>query len=271
VWGQGFGSWGHWSSDGNAARLDRSIGGFFIGADAPAFGGWRFGAVAGYSRTSFDARARNASGTSDNYSVGAYGGTRWHDLAFRAGAAYTWHAISTSRSVAFPGFEDRLKAHDNAGTAQVFGEIGYGLRARNLVLEPFANLAYASLHSDRFAEKGGAAALTSSGATTDVTYTTLGLRGSAAFDLNGIALTAKATLGWRHAFGDVTPLSTMRFTSGGAAFTIAGVPIARNAAAIEGGFNFALSPTATLGISYGSQLGSRLSDQTVHASVDIKF
>lgn len=43
-------SWGHTDSDGNAARLNRSTGGFFIGADAPVFDIWRFGAVAGYSR-----------------------------------------------------------------------------------------------------------------------------------------------------------------------------------------------------------------------------
>jgi len=61
AWGQAFGSWGNWNSDGNAVKLDRSIGGFFIGADAPAFDTWRFGAVAGYSYTNFRAKPRQPS------------------------------------------------------------------------------------------------------------------------------------------------------------------------------------------------------------------
>ncbi|EZQ15294.1 hypothetical protein CF98_12720 [Halopseudomonas bauzanensis] len=72
-----------------AARLNRSTGGFLMGTDAPVFDTWRFGAVAGYSRTSFDAKDRYSSGSSDNYHLGLYGASAWGDLAFRTGAAYT--------------------------------------------------------------------------------------------------------------------------------------------------------------------------------------
>ena len=65
-----------------------------------------------------------SSGSSDNYHLGLYGGTAWGDLALRTGAAYTWHALSTSRSVAVPGFSDRLKGSYDGATAQLFGELG---------------------------------------------------------------------------------------------------------------------------------------------------
>jgi uncharacterized protein with beta-barrel porin domain len=39
---------------------------------------------------------------------------------------------------------------------------------------------------------------------------------------NGMAVTARGTLGWCHAFGDVTPEMTLSFLSGGGPFTIAG-------------------------------------------------
>ncbi|MDX8455575.1 autotransporter domain-containing protein [Mesorhizobium sp. VK9D] len=270
VWSQGFGSWGHSDGDGNAARLNRSTGGVFIGADAPVFETWRFGAVAGYSRTTFNVRDRRSSGTSDNYHVGLYGGTQWGSLAFRTAAAYTWHDISTDRTVVFPGFSDSLKGDYNAGTAQVFGELGYGIRAGNFAFEPFANLAYVSLHADGFTERGGAAALTSAAANTEATFATLGLRASNSLTLGGIDATAKGTLGWRHAFGDVTPLSTMAF-AGGAAFPIAGVPIARDAAVIEAGLDFALTPATMLGVSYNGQFASGVSDQSVRAVFNMKF
>lgn len=271
VWGHAFGAWGDWNSDGNAAHLDRSIGGFFLGADAPVFDTGRVGAVAGYSRTSFNAKDRHSSGSSDNYHVGLYGGTAWGNLAVRAGAAYTWHDISTSRDVMFPGFAGSLKGDYNAGTAQVFGELAYTIRAGSLAFEPFADLAYVSVHTKGFTEKGGAAALTGRSANTDATFTTLGLRASTSLDLGVAAVTAKGMLGWHHAFGTVTPDAAMRFASGSDSFTIGGVPIARDAAVIEAGLDIALSPAATLGVSYGGRFGSGVTDQSVRASFNLKF
>lgn len=64
-----------------------------------------------------------------------------------------------------------LKGDDNAGTAQVFGELAYGFSMGAARFEPFANLAYVNLHTDGFREAGGAAALTSASANTDTTFT----------------------------------------------------------------------------------------------------
>ena len=99
----------------------------------------------------------------------------------------------------------------------------------------------------------------------------MGLRNSTTFELNGTTLTAKGALGWRHAFGDVTPLSTMRFASGGDAFAVGGVPLARNAATVEAGLDYALSPNAALGVTYGGQFGSGLSDPSARVSFNVQF
>ncbi|TCR68186.1 autotransporter outer membrane beta-barrel domain-containing protein [Bosea sp. BK604] len=63
-------------------------------------------------------------------------------------ASYTWHEIETSRIVAFPGFGNSLRADYNAGTAQVFGELGYRIDLGRVALEPFAGLACVNLHSE---------------------------------------------------------------------------------------------------------------------------
>jgi outer membrane autotransporter protein len=270
VWARGFGAWGTWNSDGNAAKLDRSIGGIFVGADAPVFDNGRLGLVAGYSRSDFKVKDRSSSGMSDNYHLGLYGGAAWGDLSFRSGAAYTWHDLTTSRSVAFPGFSDRLKSDYSAGTAQVFGELGYGFRAGNFALEPFANLAYVNLNTGGFTEQGGAAALTSKGTTTGATFTTLGLHASTNINLGSANATLRGTFGWRHAFGEVVPTSILSF-AGGSPFSIAGVPIAKDAAVIDTGLDFVLSPNATFGVSYNGQFGYGVSDQGVRANFNMKF
>ena len=270
VWGNAFGSWGHVDSDGNAARLDHSTGGLLVGGDVMVAGNWRLGLLAGYSRTSFDVKDRASSGDSDNYHVGLYGGTQWGAMAFRTGLAYSWHDITTRRYVAFPGFSDQLKGDYRAGTTQIFGELGYGIEAGAFSFEPFANLAYVSLRTGSFAEQGGAAALTAASQTTDVTFTTLGLRAASAFTLGTVEVSAKGMLGWRHAFGDVTPLSTAAF-AGSDAFTVAGTPIARNAALVEAGLDLKLSGNATFGASYTGQYGSGAQEHGFKARLGVAF
>ncbi|CDX16577.1 Outer membrane autotransporter barrel domain protein (fragment) [Mesorhizobium sp. ORS 3324] len=271
VWGRGFGAWGSWDGDGNAANLDRSIGGFFIGADAPVFDNGRFGAVAGYSRSNFNVKDRNSSGASDNYYLGLYGGIQWGNLAFRSGAAYTWNDISTSRSVSFPGFSDRLTGDYNAGTTQVFGELAYGVNAGPVALEPFANLAWVNLSTNSFTEQGGAAALEGLGGSMDMAYSTLGLHASTDFTLEGVTATARGSLSWRHAFGDVKSDSTLAFANGGSPFSITGSPIAKDAAVVEAGVDFAIADTATLGFSYSGQFASGMTDQSIGADLAVKF
>ncbi|MGO4287332.1 autotransporter outer membrane beta-barrel domain-containing protein [Bosea sp. TAB14] len=271
VWGRGFGSWGSMKGDGNAATIQRDLGGFFIGADALVAESWRLGVTGGYSRSSFKVDGRSASGSSDNYHVGLYGGTNWGNLAFRSGLAYTWHEVSTSRTVAFSGFGDALKGDYSAGTAQAFGELGYRIKVGQAVFEPFANLAYVNLDTNGFTEAGGVAALTSKGSNTGVTFSTLGLRASTDFTLgNGVGMTARGMIGWRHAYGETTPISAMSF-SGGSAFGIAGVPIARDAAVVDVGLDLNLTANAMLGLSYGGQFGSGLTDQTLRGNLNVRF
>ena len=269
VWGQAFGSWGNIDSDGNAATFGRSTGGLLAGADG-LVGDWRVGLIGGYSHSSFDVDDRHSGGDADSYHVGLYGGTNWGAIAFRTGAAYSWNSISTKRSVAFNGFADQLSADYDAGTAQVFGEFAYKADAGRFRFEPFANLAYVSVHTNGLAEKGSAAALTSAGSTANATFTTLGLRASTDVALGGISATARGTLGWRHAFGDVTPTSIFAF-AGGDTFTIAGVPVARDSAVIEAGVDLQMSTNATLGLSYVGQFGAHSTDNGAKANLNVKF
>ncbi|WP_312857865.1 autotransporter-associated beta strand repeat-containing protein [Mesorhizobium zhangyense] len=270
VWGQAYGSWDKTRSDGNAAAFDSSTGGFVGGADASISDNFRLGIFGGYSHSSFDADGRASSGSASAYNFGVFGGGQWGNLGLRGGAAYSWNNIEISREVAFPGFSDSLKAQYDAGTTQVFGEVGYRLHAGGSTFEPFAGLNYVAVRTDGFGEKGGKAALTGSGSTTETTFATLGVRGSTDIMIQDFNATLHGTVGWRHAFGDVTPLSSLAFT-GGSTFTVAGVPIARNSAIVEAGLDFTLSPAAKFGLSYAGQFGSGAIDQSFKANLAVSF
>lgn len=269
LWAQGFGSWGSTDGNGNAASIDRDTGGFFIGADT-LVGDWRIGVLGGYSQTSFDVNARASSGTSDNIHAGIYAGTSWGAVNFRSGASYTWNDISTSRNVGIPT-PQLLEADYDAGTTQVFGELGYGLSFGAVDFEPFAGLAYVNLHTDGFTETGGPAALMSGSDSTDATYTTLGLRASTTFDTASFTTTLRGMLGWRHAFGDITPTTAYQFAAGGSPFTVSGVPIAENALVMDIGLDMALTNAASIGVFYSSQFGDSAQDQSVRGTLNWKF
>ena len=123
IWARAFGAWGQfWDGKRNAADLDRSTSGLFIGADAPLASQVRVGALAGYSRTRVDVDDRHSSSDSDNYHLGLYAGAKWDSLALRSGVAYTWHRIDSSRNVALPGYTDRLKGSTDANSAQAYAQ-----------------------------------------------------------------------------------------------------------------------------------------------------
>lgn len=270
AWGRAFGSWGRTDSNGNAAELNRSTGGFLTGIDGSITSDWRLGVLAGYSHSTFDVDDRTSSGSSDNYHLGLYGGSQWGNLGLRGGTAYSVHDIETNRSVIFPGFTDTLKGDYDAGTFQAFGELGYRIDTSSSSFEPFVNLAYINLYTDRFTETGGTAALTSANQSTDTTLTTFGVRASTSFTLGTITATAGGTLGWRHAFGDTTPLTTQAF-AGGSTFTVAGIPIAKDAAIVEAGLDLDLTDTVALGIAYQGQLGSGAQQNGLNAKLALKF
>lgn len=270
AWGTAFGSWGGSDGDGNAAALDRSTGGLITGFDGYVTETWRLGVVAGYSRSSMEADARRSSVNADNYHLGLYGGGEWGALGVRAGLTHSWSDVETNRSVAFPGFSDTLAGSYDAGLTQLFGEVGYVMKAGEVDFEPFGSLAYAHLRTDGFTEQGGAAALSVEAASNDLTFATLGLRASTALDLGGVKAAARGMVGWRHAFGDVTPFAAQAF-AGSQPFTIAGTPLARDSALLEAGLDFAFSPATTLGLAYQGQLASGAQDHGVKANLALKF
>ncbi|WP_193395269.1 autotransporter outer membrane beta-barrel domain-containing protein, partial [Bradyrhizobium pachyrhizi] len=140
--------------------------------------------------------------------------------------------------------------------------------------EPFAGLAWAHLSTDSFAETGGigAAALVGAGSNQDVGYSSFGARIATSVALtNGMQLTPRASVAWQHAFGDVIPTAALAFQSPGTGFTVAGVPLARNAALIEGGLGLRVTPQASIGIAYVGQLADRVQDHSVKASFSWKF
>ena len=286
VWGRVFGAFGSTNSDGNAARLDQSFSSFLIGADVLTEQCWRLGVLGGYSQSRLSVDTLASSDTGDNYHLALYGGTQWGRIGLRAGLGYTQQNDVTSRSIALPGLNEHLRGSYNAGAAQAFGEVGYrfdlgpasaagrqrlaAASAPFLALEPFAGLAYVNLRTDSFVETGGAAALAGKAGTGNVVFSTLGVRASKILSFAGIPIILKSSAGWRHAEGDLAPTANLAFTSG-QAFTITGVPIAKDSALLESGIDANINDAFSLGISYAGQIAASAQLHTFKANLGWKF
>src|SRR5690606_29514748 len=160
LWGEGFGSWGRVAGNANAAALDSTTGGFALGAEARLSEALTLGLAGGFSRTTFDVTGRLSDGANETTFGALYGAAGWGALRLRVGALYAWHDIDVNRTVSFPGFADRVSASYDGSTLMAFGELGYALDLGPVRLEPFLGAAALRLHTARFQESGGSAALT---------------------------------------------------------------------------------------------------------------
>lgn len=261
VWTEVLGNWQSQNGDGNAPSYRQRTGGVLAGGDIRVGDGWRVGVALGYQDSTIWQDSRNAKADVDSYSVTLFGGksfvqpsgNAWNVMA---GAAYSWQDIETRRNLTLGGEGQELKADYSGNTTQIFGELGYAVPVSpNASVEPFVGAAWIKQRTGGFSEDGGSAALSAGSESNDVTTTTVGVRGNLDTQIAGAPARLRATLGWRHAMGDVDPERTMAFSSG-PSFTVAGTPIAKDAAVAELGAEVAVSKNAAIGLSYQGQFGN---------------
>jgi outer membrane autotransporter protein len=264
AWAQGFGNWLTKGADGNAAELKSATGGVLSGIDATWMGMYRFGVAGGYSHSDINVGARASSLDVDSYYISAYGGVRQGGFGLQGGVAYGWNEISSTRTIAFPGFAQTALGSYNAGTAQVFGEANYRFMAGETAMQAFAGLNYINHHTDEFGETGGAAALLIRASDRDVAFSTIGMRAAAVLgQTNSVTFVGRGTLGWRHAYGDTDTAILASFV-GGSPFDVTGTPITTDAVLGEAGLDMNISPSMTLGASWSGQFGEKANENRVN-------
>ncbi|MNK82754.1 Extracellular serine protease precursor [compost metagenome] len=259
AWAEVIGNWQTFKGDGNAGQVSQKTGGVFAGVDHALGGGWRLGGALGFTDSNIRVDDRSSKADIAGYSVALFGGKVFEvgagKLNLMAGTAYTWHDISTERYTSVSGTSQTLTADYGASTTQLFAELGYALPVSDHVsIQPFAGLAWSDTRTRDFSESGGSAALRGQSDSNKQTTSTLGLRALTDFTIGQTEGRLQATLGWRHAFGDVQSQTIMSF-DGGQAFSVAGAPIARDAALAELGVETAITRNATIGLTYSGQFG----------------
>jgi outer membrane autotransporter protein len=276
LWAQFDDTFSRAGGNGNAAGSTRSIGGAIFGAESAVAGGWILGGAFRYDRDNLSAAARGSSAGIDSYSLGVYGSNAFAaplaDLAgvvkVTVGATYGWHDLATTRSIGFTGFAQSDTARYGARSLQVFGELGYEFSLGKAAIEPFAGVAWNRLETNGFSETGGNAALAGGGTTNSSPATTAGIRGH--LPIAGRNLTLDGGIAWQHLFGRVDPLANLSF-AGGQSFTVAGTPMARDAALVDVGMTYQATPNLSVSASYTGRFGDSLASNGGKIRADYRF
>jgi len=267
--------WGHFyagltslAGDNNTAGTDSLAGGLVAGVDASIGEGWRVGGLVAAGHSSID--NRNTSADSTDLSLGIYAGGAMGAVRLKLGAAYTHHLIDTLRTIAFGSVNDELTADYSASTAQAFVEISSDFDVDGTVITPFGSLAAISQSSGAFDETGGDGALAVEAGTASALVANLGLGAGRSHLLDdGSTVTVSARAGWRHAFAD-QPISTNSF-AGGAAFDVAGTPIAQDAFAMDIGVAVDLVGGVSIGGTYIGQYSEAITSNAFKLSLSGEF
>jgi outer membrane autotransporter protein len=272
AWAQGFGQWTDADGDGNAAGVESNVGGLLAGVDG-TFGNVTIGIAGGYASASTDVADRKSSANSSTGLLAAYAGTDLGPIGLRGGASYGWTQVDTSRVTTVGNITEHPKASYDGGIGNVFVEAARLVRLAGIGFEPFAGIAWTNVDLDGFTETNAPlTGLTSDGQSFDSLYSTLGLRAASNFALgNRFLFRQHAMLGWRHAFGDVTPDMTMSLAETGADFTVQGLPIASDSAVIEAGVDLALGGGASLDLSYAGNISADASAHAVKLTGAVNF
>ena len=271
VWAKAWGHGGRHDSDGNAASLQANGSGVLLGADLPLGSNSRLGAVIGHGQNSIRSSDSGSSTHVLGDHAGVYGSSMFGAFALRAGAARTWQDVHGNRAVTFGNYSQWLVGTHHAQTAQAYVEGGYQFNvSQGQRLEPFVNVARVRVHNDAIQESGGNAALAIAGNSMSVNTATLGLRDTLALDAAG-GIHAHASIGWQQAWGDLTPVNTMRFVAGSDSFAIAGVPVARHALTTDLGIDFKVAKNVSVDAGYLGQFASGARDQGARMSLTVTF
>jgi outer membrane autotransporter protein len=280
-WMNGYGAWGDWDGDGNAADLSRNISGLFFGVDAVANERFNVGILGGFGNAEFDVGSRASEATARDFHLGAYAGfgaagagpddSRAGGISGRVGLANMWRDVKTARTPNFPGYSETLRSSYDLSVFQVFGDVGYRFDLGAIGVEPFAGIAYVRVSASEFLEAGGSGALRS--VTDDASgywMTSLGGRAYVGLPVGGGRFGLTATGAWRHAGGDVNDPLAMRFASG-PAFDISGVPIAEDSALVGAAITGRFGPRVEVEAGYSGQIGGGVSDHGIKANMIIRF
>jgi len=269
LWLQGTGARDEWSNDGNAQGYNRNSAGMLGGLDL-LMGDFVVGAALGYTDGEMNVARRMSNASIEGVHAGVYAATTLGPVSLSVGGQYADYDIDTERDLALPGMGQSLSAEYDAETFGAFARAGVRIPLGNGAIEPFAGVNWTRFERGDFAESGGALALTAADETQDWTFSSVGFRTFVPVD-RATRFSVSVSGEWQHALGDRETHADLAFAQGDPVFTVAGAPLAEDAALADVALNYRVSDAMSVGVGYSGTIADYGMTNAAKANLSINF
>ena len=229
------------------------------------------GVEGGYTANSARTPARSSAAAGDSGHIGGYAAFSPGNIRFDVGGDYGFGSVTINRTV--PQLAVATTSSQDQQTGQAFADLGYHIALGSAAFEPHAGIAHIIATGGAFAETGSIAALSGNEKSDSATYTLLGLRADLADMALGadMALSPRLDLGWQHALAGIAPYQTVSFVNTGSSFDVLGTPLARDAAALQAGFDLKVGASTMLSLSYDGSFSPTVENHAIRGALSWHF
>ena len=254
-WAQGFGAWGRFDGDGNAASVRRDLAGFITGVDTRVGANGRAGIAAGYTGSRNRARRPRQRECRDRTCRGL-----WR-LELRRAQPARRRRLRVPRDRHRPHHRvpRLLRSRDRAIMTAAPGRCSANsaTASRSAMSRSSRSPAAPGCGSTptRRPSAAGRRHSTSPANSFEIGYSTLGIRAASLMPIgDGMVLIPRAAAAWQHAFDSVTPAAALAFQPHRRAVRDCRRADRARRLLAEAGLDLAIGRNATLGVSYVGQI-----------------
>ena len=257
VWGAVGGTRSDADSKGKTAKSTFGGPEVAVGIDALSGEGALAGLALQWSYKDLSVDARSSQADIYSYSAALYAGRELevggNVLRLLVGGIYSYHDISSSRSMRTELQRETLAADYSANSVRLYAEGAYSMMiAEKFHIEPLLNFGWSWLRTGTFTEQGGEAALEGASKPSENVFTILGLRLN--LPLMEV-LRVNAFVGWEHQYGSIDPSVEMAFRGYKGGFKLEGNGWNRDELLLGIGTGVDLGENLQLALDYGGGFG----------------
>ncbi len=261
----------------NASDISADSGGFAGGFDTalPGSKNIRGGLGFGYTRHSLEGN-RGLTAQGNTYQAAVYGS--WEKQGYYAGLAgrYAYTDLETDRHIVFEDIDRNATAQSSGQEAGFLLEAGARLGdITRIAYRPMVRLQYNHLSQDSLRETGaGDLSLATDSASYDSWQTTLGVRVSTLFTLDGeFGIEPEVRAGWTHDFGDLARPVVARFYAvpGASPFVTTGAQADPDHFYVGTGYLMRINQVPLVGFDYDFYVGDGYQLHVVSAQLYLRW
>lgn len=275
VWASAFAARQTLSGDGGSFGQTQRLAGGMLGLERQASFDLRYGVALGASQASYAADDVTASGRFDAAHVGAYARRNFGATYLAAVASYAHFWNRTSRSITLTPTPESMSGSFGADLVSGRIEFGYRQMLTGFRVTPFVAIEPSALWQHGYTEtttSGTGLFPLSFAATTSYSFPTfLGAQLDTQIVMGDQLLAPYLRASWVHEFSPDRKLQATFLTLPGATFTVAGPRAARDAARIEAGARWTITPQALLFANLTGEFSDRSQGYTANGGLRVTW